>query len=215
MKELTLEITNKCQLECPWCSSSSGTWGINTPSTQLKEVINRLKEKCSVIRLSGGEPTLHPDLDQIIDWCRGEGRKIELLTNGQILYFNPRVDWYIVNIVNPKSVRTTLTLLDKGYGVSTHVVATKTNGPNLFRALNLMEEESVPLRILKLQIQGRGIGCSPMRYLSWSGDKGCNKYEKITYTPEGNEVTCSALKYGTCFLQNHISKDETERNFIR
>ena len=40
---------------------------------------------CSIITLSGGEPTLHPDLDAIIARIRERGALATLITNGLLL----------------------------------------------------------------------------------------------------------------------------------
>ena len=208
MKELTLEITNKCQLECPWCSSVSNPQGIDVNEDVLHEKIIEHRNEVDVIRLSGGEPTLHTALPRLIDRARDVRKKIILMTNGQKKFFHPHIDHYIVQIVNPQSGRTAVTLKFKGYLVSTHVVATKGNEDNLIRAITMMKEENIPLRILKLQFQGRGTQCDAMNLLSWTGDNGCNKENKITLTANQKEVSCSAFKHSSCHFSRKLRGKE-------
>jgi len=200
MKELTLEITNKCQLECPWCSSVSHPGGPDTPEDILHKKLIEHRDTVNVVRMSGGEPTLHKGLRRLLARAKDFSAHTQLLTNGQIEFTSRFIDEYIIQIVNNKACRTATQLHDKGYKVSTHVVAVQGNEINLIKAMELMREELIPLRILSLQHQGRGTACTPMYSLSWTGDRGCKKTQKITFTTQQEEITCSALKEGPCLI---------------
>ena len=89
-----VEITNRCNMACPVCFSDA-----NNPSDHVpfEECIRRLERLAEVsgkhpapVQISGGEPTLHPDLPEIISRANAMGfRNIELITNGIKISQNP------------------------------------------------------------------------------------------------------------------------------
>jgi MoaA/NifB/PqqE/SkfB family radical SAM enzyme len=88
MKELTLEITNRCSLNCLHCSTEAGPDGkIFWSAEQIKEI---LKEYSGFgkIRISGGEPFEHPDLGKILKTIKNENRDIDVLSCG-VIYNKP------------------------------------------------------------------------------------------------------------------------------
>ena len=70
-------ITNDCNLNCPICFT------YNRPDKkyyktveETKRIIGHIVAKSGgvqLINLTGGEPTLHPELFAILDACRSEG----------------------------------------------------------------------------------------------------------------------------------------------
>ncbi|MEM1539253.1 MAG: radical SAM protein [Candidatus Bathyarchaeia archaeon] len=80
-----LEVTDKCNLNCPVCLESSR--GRNNP--ELNQIENSLKKllmyegKETSLQISGGEPTTREDLVEIIQAAASLGfKKIEVNTNG-------------------------------------------------------------------------------------------------------------------------------------
>lgn len=202
MKELTLEITNKCVQQCPWCSSSSIPNGILTSRETLLHLLKKYRVDCDVVRFSGGEPTLHPSLPDLLFYAKRLEYRVILLTNG--LKMNralESVDEYWINVVNEKSLLEALVLKHTDKVVGLHAVLVKGNEEWVRRSLNTSLLYNIPVRLLILQKQGRGTSCEPLDLISWTGDKGCNLENKITITPHGKAVTCSALKYGKCSLR--------------
>lgn len=81
-----LEITQRCNLDCPVCFADAGKATTVDPSTAI---ISGWLEKVSalytrpVVQLSGGEPTMRNDLPEIIARGKTEGVEfIQLNTNG-------------------------------------------------------------------------------------------------------------------------------------
>ena len=77
-----IEIVDSCNLQCPTCftdapSGSAGSRLKYRPLPELKkrigEVLDR-KGKVEILQLSGGEPTLHPDFFELLDWIHSEPR---------------------------------------------------------------------------------------------------------------------------------------------
>ena len=86
-----LEITDNCNLSCPICYAESNP----QPAQQhrsLDEVLAMLdavvanEGEADIVQLSGGEPTLHPDLFAILDAAKARSiRHLMINTNGLIL----------------------------------------------------------------------------------------------------------------------------------
>ena len=81
-----LEITDACGWECPICYAGAGPrpapWFL-----PVEEAASRARRLARAggrhISLSGGEPTLHPRLPEIVRAVRAEGLHTLLVTNGQ------------------------------------------------------------------------------------------------------------------------------------
>lgn len=202
MKELTLEITNKCYLNCSWCSSSSVPNGYLVPDDKVYALLKKYRPECDVVRFSGGEPTLHPEIGGFLWYAKERlGYKTILLTNGLSGFLSPSVDEYYINVVSSKSILKVLALYGSDLTVTVGVVLVKGNEEWIRRALDTSLLYEIPIRLLVLQRQGRGVNCEPLELIGWTGNKGCSKENKITIAHDGKVVTCSALKYGECSIE--------------
>lgn len=86
LRELKIEITNQCLLNCVHCSTGV-TFGLN--SFLSRSVIENLIDQacnlgCHEIFFSGGEPLLHPDLDFFLEILALKGIQNKLYTTGII-----------------------------------------------------------------------------------------------------------------------------------
>lgn len=85
---MIFEITERCNLSCPTCFSASGpqeTWRMSLEDFQqkLERLLSEGKRDADMVQLSGGEPTLHPDLERMVELCISRGiRKVYINTNG-------------------------------------------------------------------------------------------------------------------------------------
>ncbi|MEO0415594.1 MAG: radical SAM protein [Verrucomicrobiota bacterium] len=83
-----IEIVDSCNLACPTCFADSpvGT-GDKIQAHPREEIQNRIqsvidrKGSIEILQLSGGEPTLHPEFFELVDWC----------------HENPGIDYLLVN----------------------------------------------------------------------------------------------------------------------
>src|SRR5436190_24068403 len=67
-----LEITSSCNLTCPMCYAGSSPGGKHLSLADCKRQIDRLVEvegRAEVCQLSGGEPTIHPQLKQVLEYA--------------------------------------------------------------------------------------------------------------------------------------------------
>ena len=83
-KELCLEITNKCFMNCIHCSSESCSSSEEYLSLDIVRTLLHDAVHLGVINLvlSGGEPLLHPQLDDIIIGAFNRGLKITMYSCG-------------------------------------------------------------------------------------------------------------------------------------
>jgi uncharacterized radical SAM superfamily Fe-S cluster-containing enzyme len=86
---LTLvEITDACNLRCPVCYAESGPHRMNQhrPLVQIERMLDAIianEQEADVVQISGGEPTLHPDLFRILDAAKARPiRHLMMNTNG-------------------------------------------------------------------------------------------------------------------------------------
>jgi MoaA/NifB/PqqE/SkfB family radical SAM enzyme len=75
----------RCNLSCAYCNEyDEFSKPVSTP-VMLRRIDRLAELGTSVITISGGEPLLHPDLDQIIERIRSRGSIATLITNGYLL----------------------------------------------------------------------------------------------------------------------------------
>ncbi len=81
-----LEITSACNLECPMCFAVSGPGGQHLTYDDCVRAIDRLVEvegQAEILQLSGGEPTIHPQFQQILSYACDQPIDIVMInTNG-------------------------------------------------------------------------------------------------------------------------------------
>jgi uncharacterized radical SAM superfamily Fe-S cluster-containing enzyme len=67
-----LEITGSCNLTCPMCYAGSSPGGRHLSLADCRRQIDRLVEvegRAEVCQLSGGEPTVHPQFSEVLDYA--------------------------------------------------------------------------------------------------------------------------------------------------
>ncbi len=90
-----VELTDRCNLSCPMCFASSGPGGKDHSLEDVIAALDRLVQcegHAEVCQLSGGEPTLHPQFEQIVD--QALARPIDYVminTNGIRLANDPQL----------------------------------------------------------------------------------------------------------------------------
>ena len=81
---LGLEITNRCNLSCRHCFNRSGEGAVQELS--LSDMLSVFQQAQGMgiqhVRLSGGEPTLHPDFAPIVNGAVQHGMCVSINTNG-------------------------------------------------------------------------------------------------------------------------------------
>ncbi len=86
LREIKIEITNQCLLNCAHCSTAA-TSCLNSflPRSAIENLIDQACNLgCREIFFSGGEPLLHPDIDFFIEILALKGIQNKLYTTGII-----------------------------------------------------------------------------------------------------------------------------------
>lgn len=86
MKYAYIEITENCNLACPFCPSPSLGHRSEMPIDLFEKILNRLQGNISEIFLHVlGEPLLHSRFSEILDLAERNGFRINLTTNGTLI----------------------------------------------------------------------------------------------------------------------------------
>ena len=75
-------VTRRCNLSCGYCNEYDNV----SPPVPLQDLLAWVDHlaglRTASITFTGGEPLLHPDLDQVIRAARGHGMIVTMITNG-------------------------------------------------------------------------------------------------------------------------------------
>ena len=88
IKEIEIELTGTCQLECPLCTRNTEASNHRsiTNIRRFKELVETFEEYPSLELLyiagTSTEPTLHPDFIELCEYWVSRGIRLELHTNG-------------------------------------------------------------------------------------------------------------------------------------
>jgi uncharacterized radical SAM superfamily Fe-S cluster-containing enzyme len=90
-----VEITQRCNLPCPVCLASATAKGVELSCEQVLGALRALLDaegQPVPLQFAGGEPTLHPELLDIVRGARALGfTKMEVDSNGLLLARDPRL----------------------------------------------------------------------------------------------------------------------------
>ncbi|SEQ70917.1 Radical SAM superfamily protein [Lentzea xinjiangensis] len=148
-----LEITGKCQLSCTHCYADSGPGGDEgVLSTQdwLRVIGELAGLGARSVQFIGGEPTLHPDLPELVDRALAAGFEVEVFSN--LVHVGPRL-W---DCFSRPGVR-----LATSYYSDTaaqHEAVTRRRGSHARTRANIAEAvgRGIPLRAGVIDVRGPG-----------------------------------------------------------
>ena len=85
LKRAYIEITNACNLSCPFCVQRHDQARYLDPE-RFSDILKQVKPFTSYVYLHVlGEPLSHPQLEELLALCAGEEMKVQLTTNGTLL----------------------------------------------------------------------------------------------------------------------------------
>ncbi len=80
-----LVVTRRCNLSCAYCNEYDQVSKPVPLELLLRRVDDLASRGTSIITISGGEPLLHPELEQVVDHIRRRGIIATVITNGYLL----------------------------------------------------------------------------------------------------------------------------------
>ena len=93
-------FTAGCNFRCPWCHNWKIAYGDDARSNNIENVKDmlkgRLRKRIDAVCITGGEPTIHPDLPDFIEFLKSLGYLVKVDTNG----------------TNPKMIKDMLAVVD-------------------------------------------------------------------------------------------------------
>lgn len=85
-KFIYLEITNKCNLNCPFCPSTINNGDRVLDLNKIESYLKEISKYTNTVYLHIlGEPLLHPNFEEIIKLCDVYNLKVRLTTNGSLV----------------------------------------------------------------------------------------------------------------------------------
>lgn len=86
--DLSIELTSRCNFNCSFCYKRSGLHGNDINFDLLQEIRHIAAGKIKEIRLMGGEPTIYPYFQDVINALSNDFL-LSIVTNGSVLYKYP------------------------------------------------------------------------------------------------------------------------------
>lgn len=121
-------FTAGCNFRCPFCHNSSLVVRAGEvdeiPMESFLSYISKRKDLLDGVAITGGEPLLNPDIDELMRKIRAEGLLIKLDTNGaypdrlEALLDEGLVDYVAMDIKNTKEKYALTAGLDESFDIS-------------------------------------------------------------------------------------------------
>lgn len=81
---LDLMINSSCNFDCIYCNMKK--FGEDMQKERVLEIIEKMHRHCAFLFLSGGEPLLHPDFEEIVRSIKKyDGLFLTIITNGSLI----------------------------------------------------------------------------------------------------------------------------------
>jgi len=81
-----IEVNSACNMDCPLCFADAGP-GFNLTLSEVEEILDdlvRTEGRPEVVQFSGGEPSIHPQIVEMLQMAKDKGvRHVMLNTNGK------------------------------------------------------------------------------------------------------------------------------------
>ena len=91
---VTFYVTHKCNLDCSYCTQKEPeAFSQELPTAGTLKVLAKIRRETDSIVITGGEPTLRPDIETIAEAARFKNkfRSVLLITNGTLLDRKPKI----------------------------------------------------------------------------------------------------------------------------
>ena len=99
---VTFYVTHKCNLACSYCTQKEpDVFSDELPTRETLRLLRRIRRETDSVVITGGEPTLRADIEEIVEAARFECkfRSVLLITNGTLLDRKPRILTAVTGLV--------------------------------------------------------------------------------------------------------------------
>src|SRR6266403_1878695 len=163
---VTFYVTHKCNLACSYCTQKEpDAFSDELPTLETIQLLKRIRKETDSIVITGGEPTLRADIEELVEAARFECRyrSLLLITNGTLLDRKPRILRAVTGLV---------VSLDALAADPTNPLSKPAALPKVLENLALAKEQLGPRRItISTVIEEWNIG-EVERLLDWCGEQG-------------------------------------------
>src|SRR5438270_11630427 len=91
---VTFYVTHKCNLACSYCTQKEpDVFSDELPTADTRRLLRHIRRETDSIVITGGEPTLRGDIEELAEAARFDCkfRSLLLITNGTLLDRKPRI----------------------------------------------------------------------------------------------------------------------------
>src|SRR5271156_4782936 len=91
---VTFYVTHKCNLDCSYCTQKEpDVFSAELPTAETMRLLRKIRKETDSIVITGGEPTLRADIEELVDAARFhcKFRSVLLITNGTLLDRKPGI----------------------------------------------------------------------------------------------------------------------------
>ena len=82
-RQVQIEITNRCNMDCPMCPREVLDIELEHMDwDKFITVVDKLTERESITLTGWGEPFLHPRIFDMIAYCKERGHRVMITSNG-------------------------------------------------------------------------------------------------------------------------------------
>ena len=217
-----ISVTNACNLRCPICftyNRSDRIWHMSPD--ELKRTVEWIQEssgEVDLINLTGGEPTLHPSIFELIEACKVSGiGRVTLNSNGLLLAKEPEfcarlaeLGVYVIlsfDTFDPETSRRFhgLDLVDTKLRAIENLGTARVR-MTLLNVLLRGENEDVPGLLLDLMRKNSHILSLTVQTMTYTGQGG-GQYPRAKHIPvdEAAEMLCRNLQ-GEILPEDFLSR---------
>jgi MoaA/NifB/PqqE/SkfB family radical SAM enzyme len=147
---VALEITGRCQLTCTHCYASSGvqgTHGTMTAADWMRVLDEAAELGAPLVQLIGGEPTLHPDLPDLVQHALDLHLKVEVYSN---LVSVPPALW---SVLEQPGVRLATSYYAPAPAGHEAVTRRRHSHDRTLRNIGEARRRGIPIRVGVIQVQ--------------------------------------------------------------
>lgn len=110
-REICINITRRCNLRCPYCYVSDFINQKNKHG-KLDLSLDEIRELVPLgemdgVYLTGGEPFMHPEIREIVDYFRSAGKMVNIASNGLL------IDEQMISFLSEKKVKLLISVREK------------------------------------------------------------------------------------------------------